>query len=168
MGAIIDALGINFWTVFWQAINVLIILAGLYFIFWKLLIKTLIERQEKIEGNIKEAALAREKAEEVLASYEEKIDQAHQETRAILEKATRLGEETRQEIINQAKQEAARILEQARLDIEREKRAAVASLRSQAADLILTATSRVLARTLTPVDQEELVRAALTEVERIQ
>ena len=72
MGAIIDALGINFWTVFWQAINVLIILAGLYFIFWKLLIKTLIERQEKIEGNIKEAALAREKAEEVLASYEEK------------------------------------------------------------------------------------------------
>ena len=87
---------------------------------------------------------------------------------AILEKATRLGEETRQEIINQAKQEAARILEQARLDIEREKRAAVASLRSQAADFILTATSRVLARTLTPVDQEELVRAALTEVERIQ
>ncbi len=168
MGAIIDALGFDPWTFMFQAINILIILAALYFVFWKPLVKALRDREENIEGNLKEAASAREKAEEVLASYQQKIDQAQQETQAILEKATRLGETTRLEMIAGAKEEAGRILEQAHQDIEREKRAAMASIRSQAADLILMATTRVLARTLTPSDQEHLVKEALAEVERIQ
>ena len=168
MDAIFEALAFDPWTFMFQAFNVLIILAALYFIFWKPLVKVLNNREENIKGNLKEAASAREKAGEVLASYQQKIDQAHQETQAILEKATRLGETTRSEMIAEAKEEATRILEQAHQDIEREKRAAMASIRSQAADLILLATTRVLARTLTPSDQEHLVKEALAEVERIQ
>ena len=168
MDAIIEALGFEPWTFLFQAINVSVILAALYFVFWKLLVKALRNREENIEGNLKEAASAREKAEEVLTSYQQKIDQAHQETQAILEKAAKLGETARTEMIAEAKEEASRILEQAHRDIEREKRAAMAGIRSQAADLILMATTRVLARTLTPSDQEHLVKEALAEVERIQ
>ncbi|MFY9114847.1 MAG: F0F1 ATP synthase subunit B [Dethiobacteria bacterium] len=168
MDAIMEALGLDFWTFLFQFINILIILAALLFFFWKPIIKMLDSREEKIEGNLKEAASAREKAEEILASYQQKIDLAHQEAQAILERADKMAETTRSEMVVQAREEADRILEQARIEIEREKRLAMANIRGQAADLILMATSRVLARTLTSSDQEELVKEALVEVESLQ
>ncbi len=168
MEAIIEALGFDPWTFLLQAINIAIILAALFFLLWKPIVKTLANREEKIEGSLKEAAAAREKAEEVLASYQQQLDHAHQEAQAILEQATRLAETTRQEMIARAKQEADRILEQARLEIEKEKRAAMANIRSQAADLILMATTKILARNLSAGDQEHLIKEALSEVERLQ
>lgn len=168
MEAIIDALGFNPWTFLFQVANVVIILLALYFILWKPLAKSFDKREQKIEGNIREATLAREKAEEILVSYQQKIEQANQEAQAILEQSVKMAEATRAEMVNQAKEEAARYMEQARLEIEKEKRLAMANLRSQAADLVLTAASKVLARTLTSGDQEHLAREALAEVERLQ
>lgn len=168
MDAIVEALGFDFWTFLFQLFNILLILGILLFFFWKPIIKVLGSREEQIEGNLQEAASAREKAEEILTSYQQKIDQAHQETQAILERADKMAEATRSEMVQQAKVEADRILEQARMEIEREKRSALASIRGQAADLVLMATSKVLARTLTSNDQEELVKEALVEVERLQ
>ena len=56
MDAIMEALGLDFWTFLFQFINILIILAALLFFFWKPIIKMLDSREEKIEGNLKEAA----------------------------------------------------------------------------------------------------------------
>lgn len=168
MDAIVEALSFDFWTFFFQLVNVLVILGVLLYFFWKPVGKILGSREEQIEGNLQEAASAREKAEEILASYQQKIDEAHQEAKGILEQAGNMAEKTRLEMVQQAKEEADRILEQARMEIDREKRSAMASIRGQAADLILMATSKVLARTLTSGDQEELVKEALVEVERLQ
>lgn len=168
MEAIIEALGFNPWTFLFQVANVVLILLALYFILWKPLTKSFNNREQKIEEDIREATSAREKAEEILATYQEKNEQAHQEAQAILERSVKMAEATRLEIVAQAEEEAARTLEQARQEIEREKRLAMANLRSQAADLVLTATSKVLARTLTSGDQEYLAREALAEVERLQ
>ena len=52
-------------------------------------------------------------------------------------------------------------MEQARLELEKEKRSAIAAIRSQAADLVVAAASKVLARTLTSEDQEHLLQDAL-------
>jgi len=79
-----------------------------------------------------------------------------------------MAENTRAEIVAQAREEAGRVMEQARMEIEREKRAALAAIRSQAADLVVMTTSKVMARALTPSDQEHLVKEALSEVERLQ
>jgi F-type H+-transporting ATPase subunit b len=78
-----------------------------------------------------------------------------------------MAEVTRTEIVAQAKEEAARALEQARLELEKEKRSAIAAIRSQTADLVVAAASKVLARTLTSEDQEHLLQEALAEVERL-
>ncbi len=151
-----------------QTVNVLIVLGGLYLILWKPLSKTIKSRGEKIEGDLKEAASAREKADELLASYQLQLNEAHQEAQAILQRAAEMAEVTRSELVAQAKVEAGRALEQARLEIEKEKRSAVAAIRSQAAELVVMATGKVLARTLTSEDQEHLLQDALAEVERLQ
>jgi F-type H+-transporting ATPase subunit b len=151
-----------------QAINVLVILLLLYKFLWKPLTQTMANREEKITGDLREAASAKEQAEEMLASYQQKIEKANQEGQVILERATKMAEGTRSEMIAQAKEEAARVVEQARVEIEKEKRKALAAIRNQAADLVVVTTGKVLARTLSSGDHEHLVREALTEVERLQ
>jgi F-type H+-transporting ATPase subunit b len=168
MEAIFDALAFNIWTFLLQTVNVLVVLGGLYLILWKPLSKTIKSRGEKIEGDLREAASAREKADELLASYQQQLNEAHQEAQAILQRAAEMAEVTRSELVAQAKEEAARALEQARLEIEKEKRSAMAAIRSQAAELVVMATGKVLARTLTSEDQEYLLQDALAEVERLQ
>ena len=165
---IFEALGFHPMTFLFQAINVSVIVLVLYKFLWKPLIQSMANREEKIEGDLREAASAREKAEEIIASYQQKIDLADQEAQAILERAAKMAESNRMEMIALAREEAARALEQSRVDIEKEKRAALAAIRSQAADLVVMAAGKVLARTLTSGDHEHLLREALTEVERLQ
>ena len=168
MAEIFQALSFEPWTFLFQAINVAIVLGLLYLILWKPLSQSFANREEKIEGDLRKANSAKEEAEAILSNYQHKIDEAHQEAQAILEKTTKMAENTRAEIVAQAREEAGRVMEQARMEIEREKRAALAAIRSQAADLVVMTTSKVMARALTPSDQEHLVKEALSEGERLQ
>lgn len=168
MEGILEALGINGWTFLLQAINVLVVLGGLYLLLWKPLNQALVSREEKIEGDFKDAASVKEKADEMLASYKQQLSQAQRESEAILQRANELAGATRQEAAAQAREETARVLEQARLEIEKEKKMAIAAIRSQVADIVVVVTNKVLARTLDAKDQEYLLQEALAEVERLQ
>lgn len=168
MAAIFEALSFNNFTFLFEAANVAVVLGLLYFILWKPLAKSFAAREESIEGNLKKAASAREEAEEILSGYQQKISEANREAQAILEKTTEMAETTRTEIVARAREEAGRVMEQARMEIEREKRAALADIRRQAADLVVTTAGKVMARALTPDDREHLVKEALSEVERLQ
>ena len=110
MEAIFDALAFDIWTFLFQTVNVLVVLGGLYLILWKPLNKAMQTRGEKIEGDLREAASAREKADELLASYQQQLKEAHQEAQAILQRAAEMAEVTRSELVAQAKEEAARAL----------------------------------------------------------
>lgn len=168
MAAILEALSFNFWTFLFQTVNVAVVLVLLYFILWKPLAQSFASREGAIEGDLKKAASARVEAEKILSDYQYKINEAHQEAQAILEETARVAETTRSEIVTQARDEARRVMEQARMEIEREKRAALADIRRQAADLVVTTAGKVMARALTPNDQELMVKEALAEVERLQ
>ncbi len=168
MEAFLEALSFDLWTFIFQTINVLIVLVGLYLLLWKPLSKTLNSRGEKIEGDLREASSAKEKAEELLASYQTQLTEAQQEARDILQRATEMAETARSEMVAQAKEEAAQVLEKARQEIEKEKMSALAAIRNQAADLVVMATGKILARALTAEDQEHLLQDALAEVERVQ
>ncbi len=168
MAAMLEALSFNIWTFLFQAVNVSIVLGLLYLILWKPLAQSFADREGAIGGDLKKAASAKEEAEKILSNYQHKISEAHQEAQAILEKTTKMAETTRAEIVAQAREEAGQVMEQARMEIEREKRVALVEIRRQAADLVVTTASKVMARALTPNDQEHLVKEALSEVERLQ
>ena len=171
MAAILEALGalgFNPSTFLIEAINVVLVLAALYFILWKPLQKSFADREDQIKGDLEKAASARKEAEEIMAGYQQKIDEANREAQAILEKAAVMAEATRTEIVSRAQAEAAQIMEQARAEIEKETQEALQDIRRQASELIVAAASKAMARSLTPSVQEHLVREALAEVERIQ
>lgn len=168
MQGIFQALNFNGWTFLFQVVNLLVVMGVLYILLYKPLGKILADREAKIEGDLKEAAAAKQKAEEMLTQYEQQLHNARREAQEILERANKMAEETRAEIVARAKEEAGRALEQARAEIEGEKSKALAAIRSEAATLAVLAAGKVLGRTLTPDDQERLAREALAEVERLQ
>lgn len=168
MQAIFQALNFNPWTFLFQALNLLVVMGLLYVLLYKPLGRILADREARIEGDLNNAAAAREKAENILAEYRQQLQGARQEAQTILDRAAKMAEETRTEIINRAREEAERTLEQARGEIEGEKSKALAAIRSEAASLAVLAAGKVLERSLTPDDQERLAREALAEVERLQ
>ncbi len=168
MEAVFEALDLNIWTFLLQAVNVLVVLGGLYLLLWKPLGKAMLEREERIQKDLQAANSSKEEANSILASYQQQLDQASQEGKAILQRATEMAEVARQETVAQAKKEAARALEQVRQEIEKEKGLAIAAIHNQAADIAVAVAGKVLARTLKPNDQEYLLQEALTEVERLQ
>nr|WP_277998755.1 F0F1 ATP synthase subunit B [Moorella sulfitireducens] len=151
-----------------QVIDLLVVMGVLYILLYKPLGKILADREVKIEGDLRDAATAKEKAQQMLKEYQQQLQDARQEAQAILDRASKMAEETRAEIVARAKEEAGRALEQARAEIEGEKGKALAAIRSEAAALAVLAAGKVLGRTLTPDDQERLAREALDEVERLQ
>lgn len=168
MQGIFQALNFSGWSFLFQVINLLAVMGVLYMLLYKPLGKILADREAKIEGSLNDAAAAREKAENVLAEYQQQLQGARREAQEILDRANRMAEATRTEIVARAKDEASRALEQARAEIEGEKSKALAAIRSEAATLAVLAAGKVLERTLTEDDQERLAREALAEVERLQ
>jgi len=168
MEAILHALNVNLWTLLFQVINLLFVMGVLYIFLYKPLGKILADREARIEGSISDAAAAKAKAESMLVEYRQQMQNARQEAQAILDRAAKMGEETKEEIITRARGEANRTLEQARAEIEGEKSKALLAIRSEAATLAIMAAGKVLERTLTDEDQVRLAREAVAEVERLQ
>lgn len=168
MEAIFEALNLDLWTLGWQVFNLLFVMGVLYYFLHKPLGKILAEREARIEGSINDAALAKEKAEQLLAQYQQQLNNARQESQAILDRAAKMADETKEQIIDKAREEANRTLEQARAEIESEKGKAVAAIRNEAANLAIMVAGKVLERSLTTEDQVRLAREAVAEVERLQ
>ncbi|MGI6551808.1 MAG: F0F1 ATP synthase subunit B [Clostridia bacterium] len=164
----LKALNFDFWTFFLQAINLLIVIGILYILAYRPVTRMLLEREEQIEGALAHAARSRDEANALLAKYEEQIKGARNEAQEIIARATKLGEEIKEEIINSAKKDAAMTLAKARAEIEGEKAKALAEIRNEVAGLVVMAAGKVIEKELSPKDHERLINDFIMEAGEIQ
>lgn len=168
MHAILEALHFSFSTFILQTINLLVVMGILYLLLYKPVTQVLIEREQKIEGSLRDAAQAREEAEAALAKYQEQLKGARQEAQEIVDRATKMGEEMKQEIIAKAKEEAEKTLERAKTEIQGEKAKALTEIRGEIATLAVLAAGKVIDKSLTKEDHEKLISDFLEEVGEVQ
>lgn len=168
MEGVLQALNFNLWSFLIQALDLLVVLGVLYLLLYKPLGQIMAQREQKIATTLAEANTAKEKAEALLAEYQDKLKAARQEAQEIVEQARVLSEKAGAEILADAKAQAERTLEAARREIEAEKIKAVAEIREQAATLAVLAAGKVIERTLTDADHERLARKFVREVEQWQ
>ncbi len=136
------------YDIFWSAICFILIL-GVFW--WKVLpaVKKLLdERAEVIEGGIARAENAQAEAAEQLEKYNELLKEARAEAGTIREQARADGTKILTELKEQASAEAARITATATAQIEAERQAALASLRSEVGTLALELASGVIGQSL--------------------
>lgn len=119
------------------------------------------KREHHVAHEIAAAEKANHDAQKLLADYQQKLDAAHAETRAILEEARRDAEHTKQLTISEARTEAQAETARGKREIEAAKDAAMKELAEVAADQALALAGKLLQQKLQPADHARLIDEAL-------
>lgn len=165
---VLEALNFNIWSFLFNAVNLLIVIGVLYILAYKPVTNVLLEREEKIEGAIEDAAKSQKEAKELLAKYEAQIKEAKNEAQQIIAKATKIGEEMGEEIVAKAGQEANKTLAKAKAEIEGEKLKALAEIKGEISTLVILAAGRVIERELSVTEHERLIQDFLSKAGELQ
>ena len=140
-----------------QIINFLILMVLLAKFAYKPLIKVLEERQKKIADSIESAELAKVEAEQLKKDYQEQLSTARKEAQALVDKAVKLAEQSKEDILEEARQEHARILKTVQAEIAREHEQALTQLKSEVVSLSMAAASKIVAQNLDTEANAKLV-----------
>lgn len=154
----------DFWTLLWQSLNVLIVMGVLYYMLFRPVAGIMKRREEFVEESLSSAASARKEAEELLAQYKARLDQARAEAQQIVEKAAREAEEYGRKRREEADAEAQAMIEKAKAEIEAEREKALSAIRDEMATLAVLAASKVIGRAIQKEDHERLVQEFVAKV----
>ncbi len=147
----------------WTIVSFLILLVILKKAAWTPILKALDEREKGIKENIETAKLAREDADRSLEEYRQKLSEAHTEAQSIVSKARQDAERVGEELKVKHKTEADAILDKARKQIDLERQAAINEIRTEVANLAISAAEKVVGKTLDSEDHRRLVMESLEE-----
>ena len=129
--------------------------------------KAMTARQEAIRNQFKELDDAKGRADEAEAEFKSQIAEARQEAARIREEAREQGSQIVAEMRAQAQAEAARIVEHAHSQIEADRQAAAASLRSEVGTMATTLAGRIVGESLEDdARQSRVVERFLAELEQ--
>ncbi len=149
--------GVNFWTMIFAWVNLLI----LYIFFKKFLfvpIKNMIDsRQKEIDDMYSDAESAKESANALKDSYEEKMSQATEESEQILKSAVRRAQLKEEEILKEADKQAERTMERAHEQIALEKKQALNEVKDQVSAMAIGIASAVIERDVSEDEHKELI-----------
>lgn len=125
------------------------------------------QRNEQIEGDLKNAELTREEAEKLLAEYKTQLNEARTEAKKIIDEGKALGEKLRQETIAKTQEEANQLISRAQEEIAREKDKAIKELQSQIAEISIEVASKVIQKSLSAEEHDKLIDDYIAEVGKL-
>ena len=156
--------GLILWT--------LIVFGILLFILWRwgfpVLVKSVEERERKIEKQLQDAERANAEAQRLLDEHKKQIAAAHNQAQEILAKAKAVSEKERATLLAKAREEYDALLNRARRDIDAEKEKAIQALRREAVDLSIAAASRVIEANLDTDANRKLVTEFLESLDKTE
>lgn len=148
----------------WAIINFLVLLAILTKFLYKPLLGVLEKREEEIRANLENAEIAKNDANKMKDAYEKEISDAKRQAQEILDKATKIGEESKDNIIQQAREEAEVIIDKAQAIVRQEKEDALNQLRDEVSSLVIMAAGKVIDKSIDKNDHEKLIKDFIQEV----
>ncbi|HWR38014.1 MAG TPA: F0F1 ATP synthase subunit B [Patescibacteria group bacterium] len=143
-------------TLIAQIINFLILVAILTKFAYKPLMKALADRQARIAEDLTAAEEEKKAAEQLKREYLDQLAQARVHAQEIVEKATKLAEQAREDILRESREENARLLKAAQEEIAREHEQAIKELKAEVVNIAMMAATKIVAHNL-----DEQANAAL-------
>jgi F-type H+-transporting ATPase subunit b len=159
-----EALGISFPNILFQLVNFLLFLWVLHRLLFKPLVGMLERRRDRISESLEAADRLRQQVEKERVEFRAELDSARAEAQTIRDEASRAAEAMRARELEQARAEADRMRSDAVAEIDRSRAQVAEEIRSQTAELVLSATSRVLDRAVDDSEHRRLVQEAISEV----
>lgn len=126
--------------------------------------KMLQDRQDKIKGELEQAAADQKSAQESRKLYEEKLAATDKEAEAILTDARKRGMENEARIVAEAKEEAAKIVDRARVEAELEKKKMADEVKREMIAVASVMAAKIVAANIDANAQHELIEETLKEI----
>ena len=139
---------INPGLILWTLIVFIVLLALLWKFGWPAILKSVEERERRIQKQLDEAEKARAEAAQLLEQQRRAIEKARNESQEILAKAKVVATKEREALLAKTREEQDQLLERARREIDAEKEKAILALRKEAVDLAIAAASKLLEQKL--------------------
>src|SRR5216684_3225288 len=150
----------------WTIVTFLVLLGLLAKFAWRPLLAALESRQQSIRKALDDAQQATQELERLHQESAQIIRQARVEADAIITQSRADAGRLREEMRQKAKGEAEGIVRNAERQIQLETTRALQLIRTEAVELSVTIASKLLQKNVTKEDNEQLITAALQEVEK--
>jgi F-type H+-transporting ATPase subunit b len=151
---------------FWQVLNVVLLLAVLIYFARKPVLSYLAERRDTIAKNLEGSAQLLAEAERRLGEWNDKAANLDREVVSIRDATRRAAEAERDRILADAQVTAERIRRSAGAVVERELQQARERLRGEAADLAVELAAKILREQVNDGDRTRLVDEFIGHIER--
>ena len=150
----------------WTIVTFLVLLGLLAKFAWRPLLAALESRQQSIRKALDDAQQATQELERLHQESAQIIRQARVDADAIITQSRADAGRLREEMRQKAKGEAEGIVRNAERQIQLETTRALQLIRTEAVELSVTIASKLLQKNVTKEDNEQLITAALQEVEK--
>src|SRR5574341_213318 len=148
---------INPGLIIWTLVVFGILLVLLWRFAFPAILKSVEEREHRIEKQLQDAERANAEAQRLLEEHKRQIAAARHEAQEILSKAKPVSQKERETLLAKAREEYEALLNRARKDIDAEKEKAIQALRREAVELSIAAASRVIEANLDSEANRKLV-----------
>lgn len=150
--------------IIWGAIGFLVVFFFLAKFGLPAMRKAMDARTERIRNDLQTAEQQRAEAEQLLAEYRAKLNDAKAEAGRIIEEARQAADQLKREQEARLQEELAEMRSRAQADIETARAQALADLRDEVAQLALGAAEAVLQRNLDEAAQTQLIEDYINQV----
>ena len=157
---------INTGLIFWTIVVFLILLGLLWRLGWPAILKSVEERERRIQQQLDEAERARAEAQRLLEEHRRLAASAKAEAQELIANAKAIADKERATLLAKAREEYEDLLARARKDIEEEREKAILALRREAVDLSIAAASKLLEAQLDNEANRRLVTEYLATLEQ--
>ena len=157
---------INTGLIFWTVLVFLILLGLLWRLGWPAILKSVEERERRIQQQLDEAERARAEAARLLEEHKRALAGARAEAQEMIAKARAVAEKERETLLAKARQEYDDLLMRARKEIGAEQEKAILALRREAVDLSIAVASKLLQAKLDTEANRRLVIDYLADLEK--
>jgi F-type H+-transporting ATPase subunit b len=135
-----------------------------YFIYMPYLRGWMVERRNRIAGQLEQAEKTMKAAEALKAEVDRKSREMDEKSRAALADARAEADRARNEMVTAARAEADKILKDARASLEQEKQAALKSIQAEVGGLAVAIAEKILRSSVDAKAQQKLIDESLKEL----
>jgi len=163
MDKAVEALGLNLPQLIAQIVNFFVLLFILRLVAYKPILKMLDERKQRIAEGLNAAEIARAEAAAAQANIQAQLDAARREGQEIVAGAQTIATRIQADAREQSQRDREAALERARVEIQQERDRAIATLRSEFADIAVSAAEKVIHQSLDRQAHQRIIDETLAE-----
>ena len=156
---------INTGVIFWTLVVFGVLFVLLWRLAWPTILKSVEERERKIQRQLDEAEKNRVESARLLEEHKKLVQGARAEAQELIARAKQVAEKEREALLASARREHDELLQRARKDIDAEKQKALVALRQEAVDLALAAATRLVEQRLDAEGHRRLVTDYLASLD---